>query len=1089
MRNLNKNLPFYSTIIPLIFLTFCLIGPDALAQEMIYGQITDCASGKPLVGATVKYDGKIESIQSTTTDEAGNYQLEFFEDKAYLIVSHPAYDPDTVKLENAGLLDTCLYQAGLTPVTCDLFADFNAVTDLESYSVGSRFNSDSLTFEVRPFPGKDTAASKVRLDSGNIADGDGYELVFNNAYLVPNLPEGANYIRFQTDRRASIDSVYLRINDSEPIYFLYTKDLNDYPTVAGVDITYKLGKHYQGYDEKERFNYQSTWEFSGAIESFEFGGGGSMLFVDDFCIGVSPSDPRPPFKVKDCEEPVSFDDLEKATFYPSDSSFTSDGVRFAVRQLPNLEVSKSRVFLDNTSQKAGGENYELVFDDAYIEPSLSPNTTDISFRTYRGGSESSQVYLYINGEEEYFTNSEQIKGQTLGGVTITLEDDLNYQENYQSVWAFTGAIQTFRIGGRGTNMVIDNFCIKPPPKVIPVPTDCASEVDFEFVPCSSTGHQFMDKSTDAGEENGYIYALFVDQERIYQTEEGSSLEAFRWEDPKKFGESKARLDITAPNGCKTSSPQKIIWVDPILSTPTFKVDDLSTCEKGKGPPSLTFQPKANFFSDLDYAQYTYTLEWGNLEVPSEKVTSKGEQSLDDGSPIIYQFPALPPGRYQVKLSLLILDQDNSCAVSNTEVFEIFPPLVADYRVQADTCESSFGVTLAPSGGRPPYQYRLGYESYVDNPTFEELSPGTYTFEVTDAGKCTQSNTLTLEKLFPPLVLNEPVIATQACGAAKATLKASGGSAPYQYRVDDGEFSKSPEFEELSPGLHTFEVKDANQCLQSTSIEVPETSSTLAVKTADIQNDACETFSVTLEASGGSTPYRYRVVSEKSRFSETPEFKGLSLGAYTFEVVDYNDCTERITIDLVNTFPALVLEPVSVDHDACGTASVTLKASGGRPAYQYRLNEGPWRENAAFQELEPGNYTFEVKDGNECIQSTMVSIEAIKMVTVDIQKCESPAACDQRSFPPPPAELIFRAEKGTFGLPSYYHYWVKKISGNNHQIVAFGAGIWGEATTCAVPGVLGNDQIEVVIIKDLSSPNPMDLSACPITIREVVNCSR
>ncbi len=128
----------------------------------------------------------------------------------------------------------------------------------------------------------------------------------------------------------------------------------------------------------------------------------------------------------------------------------------------------------------------------------------------------------------------------------------------------------------------------------------------------------------------------------------------------------------------------------------------------------------------------YTYEWSNGY--SETTSNTFSTALN-----------LSSGTYYVTIT-----DANGCSVIDSVVIEdAYPPLVIDYQHVDVTCVggSDGSITLAPTGGLPPYEY-------VWNPPMGNthavggLPAGTYSVTVTDANGCDTTLTLSLIELYP-----------------------------------------------------------------------------------------------------------------------------------------------------------------------------------------------------------------------------------------------------------------------------------------------------------------------------------------------------
>jgi hypothetical protein len=127
-----------------------------------------------------------------------------------------------------------------------------------------------------------------------------------------------------------------------------------------------------------------------------------------------------------------------------------------------------------------------------------------------------------------------------------------------------------------------------------------------------------------------------------------------------------------------------------------------------------------------------------------------------------------------------------------------------------------------------------------------------------------------------------------------TVTATGGAAPYQFKLDNGSYGSSTTFSNLGGGSYTVTVKDKNGCeKQSLAIVLVAPSgpvaeaSTISSQTNCLEPDG----SITANVTGGAEPYMYKIGT--GSFDPSPTFTGLKAGNYTITVQDDADCTITI----------------------------------------------------------------------------------------------------------------------------------------------------------------------------------------------------
>ena len=209
---------------------------------------------------------------------------------------------------------------------------------------------------------------------------------------------------------------------------------------------------------------------------------------------------------------------------------------------------------------------------------------------------------------------------------------------------------------------------------------------------------------------------------------------------------------------------------------------------------------------------------------------------------------------------------NGCTSSTSITITEPTGIIASSSATAILCNGgSATVTVSATGGTAPY---------TGTGSFTEVA-GTYTYTVTDANGCTSSTTITITA--PAALVASSSATAILCngGSATVTVSATGGTAPY---TGEGSFT-------VTPGSYTYTVTDANGCTSSTTITVTEPAVLVAASSASVIPCVGGTTTVTVSATGGTSPY-----SGTGLYSE-------SVGTYTYTVTDANGCTASTTITI------------------------------------------------------------------------------------------------------------------------------------------------------------------------------------------------
>ena len=136
---------------------------------------------------------------------------------------------------------------------------------------------------------------------------------------------------------------------------------------------------------------------------------------------------------------------------------------------------------------------------------------------------------------------------------------------------------------------------------------------------------------------------------------------------------------------------------------------------------------------------------------------------------VVDFGILPAGNYEYEYIAFLsevfdTEQCLSTAFTQNEVVGNFTVLTcndpneiqANFEVEPISCfgENDGSISIAATGGIPPYQYSINGNNYQNDAIFSDLNPGTYTIHISDANGIVAS--------FPDLVIQEALFMVD-CG--------------------------------------------------------------------------------------------------------------------------------------------------------------------------------------------------------------------------------------------------------------------------------------------------------------------------------------
>ena len=135
-----------------------------------------------------------------------------------------------------------------------------------------------------------------------------------------------------------------------------------------------------------------------------------------------------------------------------------------------------------------------------------------------------------------------------------------------------------------------------------------------------------------------------------------------------------------------------------------------------------------------------------------------------------------------------------------------------------------------SGGTSPYLFSTDGVAYGLAPTIIPVQGQTYHFYVRDANQCTAECYYT-HPSFSCLSSDLDVALVQRGNTLVAY--ATGGTAPYEFSLNDGAFVSSPLFNNLPNGTYAVTVRDANGCTAMDEMTIELENSTVQVTTLPV----------------------------------------------------------------------------------------------------------------------------------------------------------------------------------------------------------------------------------------------------------------
>jgi gliding motility-associated-like protein len=326
-------------------------------------------------------------------------------------------------------------------------------------------------------------------------------------------------------------------------------------------------------------------------------------------------------------------------------------------------------------------------------------------------------------------------------------------------------------------------------------------------------------------------------------------------------------------------------------------------------------------------------------------------------------------------TLTVKDAKGCTATSTISVTQ--PTAIVDHMTStAANCTKADGtITVAPTGGVPPYTYDWGPGTPTGDGTVKviNLFAGSYTLAIRDNSGCISNFNYILNNIAGPTttVTHANVSCHDACDGSVSVI-ASGGAGGYTYLWSPGGSTGTSISSICGTTTYTVQVQDASSCITidtATVINPP-----LLLLNQVVVNESCGGTcdgSIALNPSGGKGPYTYLWTSGQT----TSSISNLCAGNYSVTVKDANNCNTNLTIAILSP-PKLTVTLASTNvrcKGACnGTATATV--SGGTAAYTYSWTNQPASVVLpAIINLCPNEYIVTVTDSKGCKAKDTVTI--------------------------------------------------------------------------------------------------------------------
>ncbi len=370
------------------------------------------------------------------------------------------------------------------------------------------------------------------------------------------------------------------------------------------------------------------------------------------------------------------------------------------------------------------------------------------------------------------------------------------------------------------------------------------------------------------------------------------------------------------------------------------------------------------------------------------------------------FNGLAAGTYTV-----IVTDANGCVDSISVTVNDTPALVLVANPTPSTCGNSNGsINVVANGGTGVIEFALGAGPYQPSNTFTNLAAGNYTVKIRDANGCTLSAPVIITDEPAPTISNVPITNINCNGENTGTISvdAVGGSGLLNYSLNGGGAQASNTFSNLTAGVYSILVVDANGCTVTSNVVLSEPSA-LLVNTS-IVSTLCSASngSITLNVNGATPAYQFSLDGGPNQAANI--FSSLLAGNYAVTVSDANGCTTIANV-IVGDNPAPVISNTDIVNAPCfesDAGSIDVTTTGGLAPLTYSLNGGATQATGFFPGLIAGVYDVLITDANGCtVNANYIVTEPTEITMSSIV---TPSTCGNAN-----GSIVINANGGTGAL--------------------------------------------------------------------------
>jgi hypothetical protein len=327
-----------------------------------------------------------------------------------------------------------------------------------------------------------------------------------------------------------------------------------------------------------------------------------------------------------------------------------------------------------------------------------------------------------------------------------------------------------------------------------------------------------------------------------------------------------------------------------------------------------------------------------------------------------------------------------CSITQSDIRLTNPPatFITHYGATPASCTACSNGTIMYTvnnlGTARGYSLLVDYQSYdPSGDMITGLLPGTHYLEVvTIPNGCTAYDTFTISYLPPVLELISYLPAATGVSNGSITVKATGGTGTYTFKILDGQGNVLPVvldvadlandeylIEQLAKGDYTIVAVDGNNVSSNSITLAIEESNRLSIQVATLQEATCNASSngsakVFVSGTPGYTYAWANIRDTLTILSTSVSLVNVPTGIYRIAVMDA-DGSKATALDTIGVLDSLKigLSPVIPLCHNTSTGQIITFVQGGSGKYGYAWSTGD--TTASLTKLTAGQYSLNVTD--------------------------------------------------------------------------------------------------------------------------------